>query len=169
MPDDGVCKVDTTSGQTNLTDPSTIEGKWWVIKGVNPHYDSFPCQINRYSFDKSSQQWINNVTWVNTYEKERPVIGIIPSVTAPYPGYFVHEYPSLNQTEPWVVISKPSEDYMLMLWCGHNPVMKYAGGILLSKNKNYADMPKWVADELREAVAAHGIDFDKTMFVNDNS
>ena len=56
-----------------------------------------------------------------------------------------------------------------MLWCGHNPVMKYAGGILLSKNKNYADMPKWVADELRKAVAAHGIDFDNTMFVNDNS
>ena len=50
---------------------------------------------------------------------------------------------------------------MMMLWCGENPVMKYAGGILLSKGKNYSDMPKWVEDELRTAVNAHGLDFDK--------
>jgi hypothetical protein len=161
--------VNTTSGQANLTDVSTIEGKWWVTKGVNPHYDSFPCQHNRYQFDKTNQQWVNNVTWVDTFKKGEPLIGIIPSVTVPYPGYFVHWYPSLNQTEPWVVISKPHEDYMMMLWCGENPVMKYAGGILLSKNKNYDDMPKWVEEELRQAVNAHGLDFDKELFINDNS
>jgi hypothetical protein len=92
----------------------------------------------------------------------------MPSVTTPYPGYFVHWYPSLNQTEPWVVISKPHSDYMMMLWCGENPVMKYAGGILLSKSKDYNDMPKWVEDELRQAVNSHGLDFDK-LFINDNS
>jgi hypothetical protein len=121
---------------------STIEGKWWVTKGVNPHYDSFPCQHNRYQYDNSTNQWINNVTWVNTFDKNN-LIGIIPSVTVPEnaPGYFVHWYPTLNQTEPWVVISKPHDDYMMMLWCGENPVMKYAGGILLSKSKNYNDMP----------------------------
>jgi hypothetical protein len=95
-PDDMKCRIDHTSGQANLTDVSTIEGKWWVIKGVNPHYDSFPCQHNRYQFDNATQQWINNVTWINTFRKSEPLIGIMPSVTVPYPGYFVHWYPSLN-------------------------------------------------------------------------
>ena len=58
---------------------------------------------------------------------------------------------------------------MMMLWCGENPVVKYAGGILLSKGKNYADMPKWVEEELRQAVNKHGLDFDKDLFINDNS
>jgi hypothetical protein len=60
------CHIDTSSGQANLTDVSTIEGKWWVTKGVNPHYDNLPCQHNRYQFDKENQQWVNNVTWVDT-------------------------------------------------------------------------------------------------------
>lgn len=166
--DDMKCHVDTTSGQANLTDVSTIEGKWWVTKGVNPHYDNLPCQHNRYQFDKEAQQWINNVTWVDADDRTPKLIGIKPSVTAPYPGYFVHWYPTLNQTEPWVVVSKPHEDYMMMLWCGENPVMKYAGGILLSKSKNYDDMPKWVEDEIREKVVSHGLDWDK-LFINDNS
>ena len=42
-PDDGTCLVDTTSGQANLTSVADIEGKWWVTKGVNPHYDNLAC------------------------------------------------------------------------------------------------------------------------------
>ena len=51
MPDDGVCKVSEKDGQKDLTDVSDIEGDWWVIKGLNPHYDSFPCQHNIYRQD----------------------------------------------------------------------------------------------------------------------
>lgn len=168
MPDDGVCKVDHTSGQANLTDPSAIEGEWWAIKGFNPHYDNLRCQHNRYHFDKASQQWVNNVTWVDDDVASKPVIGTIPTVTAPYPGYFVHVYPEMDQTEPWVVVSKPHDDYMVMLWCGENPAMKYAGGIVVSKHKTADGMPKWVDDAIRERVTAHGIDYDK-WFLNDNS
>jgi hypothetical protein len=171
-PDDGKCRVNyDTDGQKNLTTMDTIYGSWWVTKGLNPHYDNFPCQHNRYHFDSAQNASVNNVTWVNTFEKDPSLIGIVPTVTVDpkQPGVFVHLYPTLNQTEPWTVISKPHPDFAMMLWCGENPVLKYAGGILLSKSKNYADMPKWVEEIFREAVAKHGLDWDKDLFINDNS
>ena len=66
------------------------------------------------------------------------------------------------------MVSKPHPDYYMMLWCGSNPALKYAGGILMSKSKNYSDMPKWVEDALRVKVNSFGLDFDK-LFINDNS
>ena len=81
----------------------------------------------------------------------------------------MHYYDNLSQVEPWVVISKPHEDYLLMLWCGSNPVLKYAGGILMSRNNDYEQMPKEIEEIFREAAKKHGVDLDKDMFVNDNS
>ena len=79
MPDDGVCKVSEKDGQKDLTDVSDIEGDWWVIKGLNPHYDSFPCQHNRYRQDQNTGVWYNNVTWVDTFHGDK-IIGALPSV-----------------------------------------------------------------------------------------
>ena len=94
--------------------------------------------------DNATGKWVNNVTWVDSDRLGNPIIGIMPevSVDVSQPGYYVHNYTSLNQIEPWVVVAKPHPDFFMMLWCGHNPALKYAGGILMSKSKNYADMPK---------------------------
>ena len=135
MPDDGKCRVTDDDGQQDLTDVSDIEGDWWVIKGLNPHYDSFPCQHNRYHQDATGT-WINNVTWIDTFHGNK-IIGALPTVNVSKPGVFMHYYDNLSQVEPWIVISKPHEDYLLMLWCGSNPVLKYAGGILMSRNNDY--------------------------------
>jgi hypothetical protein len=85
------------------------------------------------------------------------------------PGVFIHVYSDLDQIEPWTVVSMPHPDYMMMLWCGSNPVLKYAGGILLSKNKVYDGIPAYVEDEFRKVLAKHDLDFDKDLFINDNS
>ena len=114
-------------------------------------------------------KWHNNVTWIDTYHSPKITIGTVPTVHVTKPGYYIHEYPGLNQTEPWTVVSKPHDDYLMMLWCGENPVLKYAGGILLAKDKNYHNMPSWVGDEFRTVLAKFDLDFDKDLFINDNS
>ena len=114
--------------------------------------------------------WSNNVTWICTTCGDNRTVGAYPYATVPYPGYIMHNYTNLNQTEPWVIISKPHPDYMLMLWCGTNEVINYAGGILMSKgSKIYADMPQKLEDIFRAATAKFGVDYDKDMFVDDNS
>ena len=112
---------------------------------------------------------MNNVTWMDETAKKPHIVGAMPVVTVPYPGFYSHFYPTLNQTEPWIVISMPHPDYLFMLWCGENPVMKYAGGIVMSPNKDYHNMPEWVDQLFREAAAKHDVDYDKDMFFDDNS
>jgi hypothetical protein len=167
MPDDGKCRVKDADGQKNLTTVDDIAGDWWVIRGLNPHYDSFPCQHNRYRKDENGI-WTNNVTWIDTFHGHQ-VIGAVPVVNMSSPGVYNHYYDNLSQVEPWIVISMPHPDYLLMLWCGYNPVLKYAGGILMSRDNNYDHIPKDIEDIFRQAVAEHGIDLDNDMFVNDNS
>ena len=167
MPDDGECRVTDDDGQSDLHVMDIFEGDWWVLKGLNPHYDSFPCQHNRYRKDDNGI-WTNNVTWVDTFHGHQ-LIGAVPVVNITKPGVLMHYYDNLSQVEPWIVISMPDTDYLLMLWCGYNPVLKYAGGILMGKNNDYNAMPKDVEDIFRQAAAKHGVDLDKDMFVNDNS
>ena len=40
------------------------------------------------------------------------------------------------QVEDWRLVSMPSPDYALMLWCGRLPVLDYAGGIVISKHRD---------------------------------
>lgn len=172
-PDDGKCISNPyTDGLKNLTTVDVLEGKWWVTKGLNPHFDSIPCQHADIFYDSKQKTWVNNVTWLNTMKPKPDIIGTqCPVYMEPnQPGVFVNGYPAINQTEPWIVVSMPHPDWAMVLWCGDNPVLKYAGAILLSRaSKNYHDIPKWVDDIIREAVAKHGLDFDKDLFVNDNS
>mmetsp|Transcript_55194 Transcript_55194/g.131545 ORF Transcript_55194/g.131545 Transcript_55194/m.131545 type:complete len:294 (+) Transcript_55194:112-993(+) len=168
-PLDGECRVTKKDGQKNLTSVADIAGSWWVTKGVNPHYDSFPCQHNRYIFDEQRKVWVNNVTWLDTFHEPKRLIGTIPVVNVTDAGVFMHYYDDLDQIEPWTVISKPHPDYMMMLWCGENPALKYAGGILLARDKDYHNMPKWVEEIFRREVNARGLDFDNELFINDNS
>ena len=62
----------------------------------------------------------------------------------------------------------PHPDYMIMLWCGFNPVIKYAGGLVMMRNKDYTTMPQDVEDAFRAAVGKFGLDWDKDWTVNDN-
>ena len=55
-----------------------------------------------------------------------------------------------------------------MLWCGFNPVIKYAGGLVMSRDRDYTHMPEDVEGSFREAVAKFGLDWDKDWTVNDN-
>ena len=93
----------------------------------------------------------------------------------------IHNYGVLNQIEPWTVVSRPHEDWALMLWCGENPAMTYAGGIVITK-ATYAygvlpdkevrtedKMPAYVRAEFGRVLAKHKMTLEKNWFPNDAS
>ena len=59
-------------------------------------------------------------------------------------------------------------DYMLMLWCGEIPVLKYAGGILVSRHRHGREMPKDVEDEFRRVAGKFKLNYD-SFCISDNT
>lgn len=180
-PDDGACITDDGDGVAEVDDLSKIAGEWWVIGGLNcgSHpfaggYDWFPCQHARYTYLDDTDQWINNVTYCggknNSCNTE--FITTIANISLPAPGIIRHDYtdaPLSPQQESWRIVSWPGQgDYMLMLWCGEIPVLKYAGGILVSRKRTSHEMPALVLEELKISARKFGLDYD-SFCISDNT
>jgi hypothetical protein len=119
--EDGKCRVTDADGLQTLTSVDDILGDWWVIRGLNPHYDSYHCQHNRY-LKLADGSYINDVTWNNTFVVPNTIVEAKPIVTFSKPGVVLHDYQDIGlkpQLEKWVVLQK-FDNYMLMLWCGSN-------------------------------------------------
>jgi len=165
------CYVKDSDGLANITDPSQLSGVWWVNRGLNPQYDSYPCQRNDFMKEVSGV-WINNVTWGDPFTKPMQFVLAAPLVTIPSPGVVFHNYTSIDltpQIEKWIVVSKPTADWMFMLWCGYNPMLTYAGGIVVSPYRTMNNIPTWINNTFRAVANKHGIDYDNLMFANDNT
>jgi hypothetical protein len=165
---DGKCRVGNADGLGTERDVDSIAGSWWVVRGLNPHYDSYACQHNNY-VALPDGTWINNVSWLNTYHKPPVLVRALPVVTVDYPGVFLHNYTTLRQLENWVVVSRPRPNYILMLWCGWNKELEYAGGIVISPERDASHIPTEVNNEFRKVASRYGLDYDHQFFDNDNS
>ena len=49
-----------------------------------------------------------------------------------------------------------------MLWYGRLPVLDYAGGIIISRQRTDREMPGEVVEQFRKVLSDHGLDYDKT-------
>ena len=78
-----------------------IAGDWWVIRGVNcgedPYpggYDWYPCQHERFIYQKDTGQWINNVTYCSGKDSvcDSEFIVTVANVSLPAAGVVQHDY-----------------------------------------------------------------------------
>jgi len=167
------CHVNMTSdGVQNLTKPEDFLNSWWVVRGLNPIYDAYPCQHNDFKMGYNGKAVVNNVSWTDQYGEKPFYIDVMPNISVPYPGVSALDYPNdlwINHHEYWTAVSRPHPDWMFMIWCGGNDIVQIAGAILLSTNKNMDNIPKSINDTFREEAKKHGIDYDNEMFpmVND--
>jgi hypothetical protein len=44
--------------------------------------------------------------------------------------------------EDWKFVSIPDPDWALVIWCGSNPVLKYNGAFVVSRQRSLAGIPK---------------------------
>jgi len=170
-PQDGPCIGSNEDAVQSVTKMEDIEGDWWVLRGVNcgadPYpggYDWYPCQHERF-IKQASGQWVNNVTYCGGVKDKcvTDMIVTIANVSMTHPGVVHHDYtdaPLDPQSEDWRLVSWPHQDYALMLWCGRLPVLDYAGGIVISRERTDKDMPDYVLKEFKEVLTRHGLEWD---------
>ena len=60
MPPDGECLAKDTDTIQNLTKLEQVQGKWWILKGINcgqkgwpAGFDFFPCQRDKFVLEGS--------------------------------------------------------------------------------------------------------------------
>lgn len=179
-PRDGICKGENKDAVQTIKSLVQVEGDWWVIRGLNcgwgdypGGYDGYPCQHERF-IKQAGGQWINNVTYcagANNKCTSRMIV-TIANISLPQPGVVHHEYtdaPLAPQKEDWRILSWPGEgDYIFMLWCGELPILKYNGGIVLSRKRNELDIPHDIKLEFRQLAAKHDIDYEKDLCPSNN-
>ncbi len=61
------------------------------------------------------------------------------------------------------------DEYMLMLWCGSNAALSYAGGIVVSPKRTLHGMPLDIEQNFRDILQKYDVDYDYDMFPNDNT
>ena len=72
------------------------------------------------------------------------------------------------QVEKWHIVSKPQEDFMLVMWCGTNPALDYNGAFLLSRGRTEEGIEADSLAEFQAVAAKHGVDWD-SMCISDNT
>ena len=48
----------------------------------------------------------------------------------------------LFQIEDWKFVSIPDPDWALVVWCGSNPVLKYNGAFVVSRQRSLQGIPQ---------------------------
>jgi len=177
-PPDGECLASADQALQDITDISQVEGDWWVVRGVNcgqegwpGAYDWYPCQHARYTVIDDG--WVNNTTYCGGHDSvcTTDLIVTIPHATMPSPGLIQLDYddaPLLPQVEKWHIVSKPSDNFMFVIWCGTNPALNYNGAFVLSSTRTADAMTAEEEEAFRAIAAVHNIDYD-AMCLSDNT
>ena len=155
MPPDGECLTKDTDTIQNLTKLAQVQGKWWILKGLNcgqkgwpAGFDFFPCQRDKFVFEGS--QWIDHISYCGGKNNTctTPMINTTANVSITAPGVMTHWYldaPLLPQIEYWRVLSWPHPEWMLYIYCGSTPIGPYAGGSVVSNSsRSISDIPSYV-------------------------
>jgi len=180
LPEDGACLAGEADTVQTITELEMVAGDWWVVRGVNcgqdnvwsGGYDWYPCQHERY-LQLEDDTWINNTTYCGGTDStcSTDQIVTIPHATLPSPGLIRLDYddePLLPQVEKWHIVSKPQEDFMLVMWCGTNPALDYNGAFLLSRGRTEEGIEADSLAEFQAVAAKHGVDWD-SMCISDNT
>jgi len=179
VPPDGKCLAEDDQTVQTLTDLKQVEGEWWVTRGIScgqegwrGGFDRYPCQHARYF--RTETGWVNNITCSTKpeYTLDTEIIATYTLASLPKPGIiqldYTNDVPLLPQVENWKIVSFPSEDYMMVFWCGTNPALDYNGGFVVSRSRTEEGMPAEVEAELRRVATSFGVDYD-AMCIPDNT
>ena len=181
QPMNGKC-LRTNQTVTNITNFSQIEGRWWIVRGLNcgqdenwtAGFDAFPCQYDEFVKDEDSKQWMDYISYCGGKESKcsTPYIHTVAQAEISRPGILTHKYldaPLLPQTEEWYILSNPHPDWMLYVYCGSTPTGDYGGGSVVTRTGlTPSDIPDWIEREFAAVAAKHGFDYD-SMCQSDNT
>jgi len=171
-PDSGVCLAEDSQAIQTM-DWDVIKGDWWTVYGQNcgqegweGSYDWVPCSHARI-FEIRDDEWVNKVTFCNGQDstcEDGGLVTVTPNVFWTAPGVLRNDYPSTEapltpQIQDWKILWA-KEEWAFVVWCGYNPMVKYNGAFILSRNPSDGTLPAHLDSEIRSVVAEYGLDVD---------
>ena len=141
-----------------------LQGDWWVVKGLHPVYDCYPCQKIYYSM-------INETSW--NYSSYYQVYQANGSISLAYlqtvvptnmPGgniSMAYDDIGLIHYETWWLLDKNDEfGYILLYYCGNTLQWYYEGAQVLSRNATLNESAySQIATSYQQAVGLKLSDF----------
>ena len=85
-----------------------------------------------------------------------------------------HDYPATEaplvpQIEDWKFVAIPDPDWALVIWCGHNPLLKYNGAFIISRYQSLEKLTPEIEAELRIATNNFGLNYDELCVSNNEN
>lgn len=172
--DDGKCLATDSQTIRNLTSMEQMEGKWWILKGLNcgqpdwpGGFDYFPCQRDEFVPNRTGieDSWLDYIAYCGGKNNSctTPMVHTVATANMSLPGVMRHDYldaPLLPQLEFWRVLSWPHPEWMLYIYCGTTPINTYAGGSVVSNSSRTIDeIPPWVEKIFVETAQKYGFDY----------
>ena len=173
-PDDGSYPVPDDSVLVKSFDPSILNGRWFIVAGLNPTFDTFPCQEHffkgtpaiggepgklygklNWRIPKPDGTFINRDT-VQEFVQDPQKPAILSN----------HDNEFLHYEDDWYILGYAPEKYVFVYYRGNNDAWRgYGGAVVYSPERT---IPPEVLDNIRTDAQKVNLDFDKQFTITDN-
>ena len=139
-----------------------LQGEWWVVNGLHPVYDCYPCQklyftaINQTSWNYSTNYQVYQANGsLSLVFLQTVLFNNIPGSNIT----LVYDDIGLKHYETWWLIDKAEDSsFILMYYCGNTLQWNYEGALVLARNTTLSTTAyRQIAASYNQAV---GLDTD---------
>jgi len=170
--DEDAYPVPTDCALDKSFDLSAFQGRWYITAGLNPLFDTFPCQEHYFATPKGSSgvvfaeiNWRIPLTREGDFIPRSTMQRFVQDPSNPAILYN-HDNAYLHYQDDWYVIASKPDEYVFVYYRGANDAWKgYGGATVYTRSSS---LPQELIPELTAAAERAGLDWSKFQ-LTDNS
>eukprot|EP00889_Picochlorum_renovo_P005806 jgi/Picre1/32836/NNA_008166.t1 len=170
--DEGVYPIPPDCALDSAFDLSMFQGRWYITAGLNPLFDTFPCQEHYFASPKDSSDVVfAEINWRIPASDGKDFIQRSTMQrfvqTPDNPAILLnHDNEFLHYEDDWYIIASKPDAYVFIYYRGQNDAWKgYGGATVYTRD---AHLPEEYIPELRQAAENAGLSWDD-FTITDNS
>jgi violaxanthin de-epoxidase len=166
--DEGVYPVPPECARDKNFDLSKFTGRWYITAGLNPLFDTFPCQEHFFGVPEPGLLY-GKINWrVPKADGDFLQRGVVQTFRQQDEKDILlnHGNAYLHYEDDWYILASKPDEYVFIYYIGNNDAWKgYGGAVVYTREPT---LPAKYIPELRKAAADAGVDWDKFQ-LTDNS
>lgn len=170
--DEGLYPVPPDCALDKDFDLSSFQGRWYITAGLNPLFDTFPCQEHYFASTSTNKDalyaeinWRIPISDGKDFLQRSTMQRFVQ--TPDNPAILLnHDNEYLHYQDDWYIIGSKPDKYVFVYYRGQNDAWKGYGGATVYTRE--AHLPDEFVPELREAAERAGLNWDD-FTVTDNS
>ncbi|WPT17766.1 Violaxanthin de-epoxidase [Picochlorum sp. SENEW3] len=162
--DEGVYPIPPDCALDSAFDLSMFQGRWYITAGLNPLFDTFPCQEHYFASPKDSSDVVfAEINWRIPASDGKDFIQRSTMQrfvqTPDNPAILLnHDNEFLHYEDDWYIVASKPDAYVFIYYRGQNDAWKgYGGATVYTRD---AHLPEEYIPELRQAAENAGLSWD---------